>query len=448
MSFVNMHWATKLRSQATLALALALVAVLANSAVGRTGVIDRVSLKPGGRQANRPSGFGVVSNDGRFVAYLSDAGRLVPGDTNGFTDVFVVNRRTGSTERVNVSSTGEQMPGPWGEENTYVDISGDGRIIAFATSSPGLVPNDTENYNDVFVHNRKTGRTMRVSVNSRGEQGNSHSFEPTLSANGRYVGFQSVASNLSHVRLPDDSKSTVRSYVHDRKTKTTSLVGLSSDGEVANDHTAALDLSSDGRFAVFDSSASNLVPDDRDPGSDVFVRDLFLGTTSYVSKSSREHPGNDGSFEPSISGNGRYVAFSSAASNLVRGDDNGADDVFVRDRARGSTVRVSVGTDGQEADGLSFGPAIAARATVVTFVSRATNLARGYSPADDVYAHNFKTGRTRLVSTSLRGEEANDHSLRPRPSADGRLVAFTSRASDLTVRDTNGVGDQFVWRRR
>lgn len=411
------------------------------------GMVRRVSVKVDGGQARRPSGFGVVSNHRRFVAFVSDASKLVEGDTNGVTDVFVYDRRSQTTERVTVASDGDQMVGPWGAENTHIDISGDGRYVAFSTVSPGLVADDTGSHNDVFVHDRQTGDTIRASVDSNGIQGDGDSFEPTISGNGRYVGFQSVASNLSDVPLPSDPQTIVRSYVHDRRTETTSLVSVSSEGAVANDHTASVSLSSKGRYAAFDSGATNLTSADPNSTHDVFVRDLLSGRTRYVSKSSKERSGNDGSFEPSISGDGRFVAFGSSASNLVRHDDNEAIDVFVRDRRRGVTKRVSVGSRGQQGNGMSFGAEVAARAPVVTFVSRSTNFAGGTS-SDDVYRHNWRATRTRLVSSSKNGGEANDHSIRPHVSGDGRVITFTSTASDLVERDTNHVSDQFVWRRR
>lgn len=430
---------------APLLLAVLLVFALPSPASAARETIRRVSVKPDGGQVKRPSGFGTVSNNGRFVVFISDSGKLVPNDTNDFTDVFVFDRRNGTTERVNVASDGSQMLGPWGSENTHVDISGDGRFVVFSTVSPGLVPNDTESHNDVFVRDRKKDKTTRVSVASNGDQADADSFEPVISSNGRYIGFQSVAENISDVPLPNDPFTVVRSYVHDRKEDTTSLVSLSSDGDVSNDHTAGINLSGDGRYAAFDSRATNLSNTDRRRTGDVFVRDLFLGRTKHVSKSTREEPGNEGSFEPTISGDGRFVSFTSEATNLVGHDDNDQLDVFVRDREKGVTKRVSVASDGGEGNGFSFGGEVAANAPVAVFVSRATNF-QGGTDSDDIFRHNWRTGKTKLVSTSFRGGAADDHCIRPHVSGDGRIVTFTSQASNLVRHDTNDVSDQFVWK--
>jgi hypothetical protein len=166
----------------------------------------------------------------------------------------------------------------------------------------------------------------------------------------------------------------------------------------------------------------------------------------HVSKSTREEAGNDGSFEPTISGTGRFVAFTSLATNLIGRDENDQLDVFVRDRERGVTKRVSVASDGGEGNGFSFAGEVAAHAPVVVFVSRATNF-RGGTNSDDVFRHNWRTGKTKRVSSSFRGGEADDHSIRPHVSGDGSIVTFTSQASDLVRHDTNGVSDQFVWKR-
>jgi Tol biopolymer transport system component len=181
---------------------------------------------------------------------------------------------------------------------------------------------------DVFVHDRVTGQTSRVSVSSSGEQGNGESRFPSLSADGRYVAFESLASNL----VPSDTNGTPDVFIHDRVTGQMTRVSVSSSGEEGNGNSSEASVSANGRYVAFHSSASNLVPGDTNGTWDVFVHDRVTGQTSRVSVSSSGEQGNGNSYEANISPDGRYVAFGSAASNLVPGDTNGTPDVFVHDR--------------------------------------------------------------------------------------------------------------------
>ncbi len=196
------------------------------------------------------------------------------------------------------------------------------------------MPGDTNDSVDVFVRDRKLGTTRRVSVSSTGAQGNSGSFGPAISSAGRYVSFSSDASNL----VPGDTNAAQDVFVRDRKLGTTRRVSVSSTGAQGNSVSFDPAISSAGRYVSFSSFASNLVPGDTNGTVDVFVRDRELGTTRRVSVSSTGAQGNRLSFDPAISSAGRYVAFSSAASNLVPGDTNGSFDVFVRIRGVNSVA--------------------------------------------------------------------------------------------------------------
>ena len=407
--------------------------------------LERISVREDGNQLTQPSGFSSIAAGGSAIAFLSDASTLVPGDTNSAGDVFVYDRDTKKVERVSVSSGGDQLLGPYGED-THTDISANGRWVVFSTSSPGLVEGDSNGTGDVFVHDRAAHTTTLVSAAPDGTPGNGASFEGVISDSGRYVGFQSVATNLSDVRLPDTPAPVVRSYVRDLTTGKIRLVGVSSEGVPANNHTTGISLSADGRYAAFDSPATNLVPGDSNNRSDVFVRDLFLERTRRISLSSKEAQAKGGSSESSISGDGRYVAFMSDAPNLVAGDTNRKLDVFVRDLLKGTTRRVSVSSSGSQANGMSFFPHLAAARPVVVFVSRASNLVKPASSLDHIYRHNWETGRTIRVDGTPSGVPGNDISYRPDVSSSGRLITFSSRASNLVPRDTNDVSDVFLWR--
>jgi Tol biopolymer transport system component len=218
-----------------------------------------VSLGPGGVQANGESSRPALSADGRFVAFDSEADNLVSGDTNGTTDIFVRDRKTGTTTRVSLGPHGAQANGGSGDSS----LSADGRYVAFDSGASNLVPGDTNEVHDVFVRDRKTGKTARVSVGPRGAQANNVSFDPSISADGRFVVFYSNASNL----VPGDTNDTWDVFVHDRKTGRTTRASLFGQSTI----TFRPAISADGRYVAFSSEAGNLVPGDTNGVRDVFV---------------------------------------------------------------------------------------------------------------------------------------------------------------------------------
>jgi len=409
------------------------------------GTTERVSVSSAGEQGDFGSDGGSISADGRYVAFGSGASNLVPADTNPEGDVFVHDRQTGETERVSVSSGGEQ-----GNHVSFVSaISADGRYVAFMSYASNLVPGDTNGTFDIFVHNRQTGETEQVSVSSAGEQGNAQSLHPFINADGRYVGFWSDAINL----VPGDTNGTRDVFVHDRQTGETERVSVSSAGEQGNDWSSDCSISADGRYVTFASGASNLVPGDTNGTFDIFVRDRQTGETERVSVSSAGEQGNNsGSLYAgsggSISADGRYVAFMSGATNLVPGDSNGAYDIFVHDRQTRETERVSVSSTGEQGNEFSTDPHISADGRCVVFSSPASNLVPGDTNGGyyqyDVFVHDRQTRETERVSVSSTGEEANYGAMIPFVSADGRYVGFTSDATNLVPGDTNHWWDVFV----
>ncbi|MDD5631453.1 MAG: CARDB domain-containing protein, partial [Methylococcales bacterium] len=305
-----------------------------------TGATSRVSVSSKGVQGNDYSFKPAISADGRYVAFRSWADNLVDKDTNGNTDVFVRDRMTGKTTRVNVSSTG--MQGNGNDEDDYfndfrsrIAISADGRYVAFSTNASNLVAGDTNGIDDVFVRDCVNHTTTRVSVGLAGVQGNSYSREPAISADGRYVAFESAANNL----IVGDTNRTWDVFVRDRTLNTTTRVSVSSVGTQANSNygSSTSAISADGRYVAFSSDANNLVAGDTNGTADVFVRDRTTNTTSRVSVSSAGVQGNygylgSGIWGLAISVDGRFVVFDSYATNLVAGDTNNAPDIFVRDR--------------------------------------------------------------------------------------------------------------------
>ena len=407
----------------------------------------RVSVDSSGVEGNDASGwaYGVsISADGRTVAFASFAWNLVAGDTNRCLDVFVHDRATGITERVSVDSSGAQGNG-W---SIMPSISADGQVVAFSSQASNLVAGDTNGTYDIFVHDRATGITERVSVDSSGAEGNDFCHQPSISADGQIVAFISKASNLD-VR---DAYRNFDVFVHDRATRITEMVSVDSSGVPANSESFWPSISADGQIVAFTSWASNLVAGDTNGYVDVFVHDRSTGLTERVSVDSSGAEGNEhcNSYNRSvsISADGQIVAFRSYASNLVAGDTNGFPDVFVHDRSTGLTERVSVDSSGAEGNDQSDEPSISADGRVVTISSGASNLvASDTNGFTDVFVHDRVTGLTERVNVDSSGAEANDWSYAPSISADGQIVAFTSWARNLVASDTNGVYDVFAHER-
>lgn len=408
-----------------------------------TPVTERVNLTPVGAQSGGLGGVNAdessISADGRYVAFETVAGDLVPGDTNNAWDVFVRDRVNGTTERISVSSAGKQG-------NSHSDrptISADGRYVVFQSEASTLVPGDDNTAYDVFVRDRQTGQTERVSVPNSVPQAYGSSGSPSMSPDGRYVVFDSIAPNL----VANDTNGRNDVFLRDRMTGTTTRISLTGSGVQGNADSQHPAVSADGRFVAFRSTASNLVPGDTNAVDDVFVRDLQKNTTERVSVSSAGVPGDDNSHQPSISSDGRHVAFHSKATNLLAdgADRNGRGDVFVRDRQTGTTERVSVGAGGTEANLVSSGASISADGRYVTFTSLAATLVPyDTNSAYDVFVRDRLLGTTVRVSVNDAGIQGDDDSSSAEVSADGRFVVFHSLAANLVPGDTNADNDLFV----
>jgi Tol biopolymer transport system component len=342
-----------------------------------TGGISLVTVGYNGAASDGDSQRPTLSADGRYVAFWSAADNLVDGDTNGVTDAFVRDRVTGTTTRVSVGPDGRQANGA----SARPVISGDGNLVAFESAASNLLPDgflgrraDTNGVRDVFVYNRSTQTTIRVSVASDGTEGKGESVRPSISADGRYVAFQSLAAFDRNDR---NGKTDV--YVHDLQTGTTERVSIGVGGADGNGGSYSPSLSADGRFIAYWSNASNLVADDTNGVADIFVADRRTGATERVSVGTDGAESDGFSSDPSISRDGRYVAFWSEADNLVVGDTNGRRDIFVVDRDTATMHRVSVASDGSQSDGDSYSPCVVVLddgRVAVAFDSAASNLGR------------------------------------------------------------------------
>lgn len=402
-----------------------------------TSAVNRVSISTASLQSNNSANRPSISADGRYVVFESIASNLVTGDTNGVSDIFVRDRQTNTTTRVSVDSSENQATGASYEPS----ISADGRYVVFSSDASNLVAGDGNVVSDIFLRDLVAGTTVRVSVATGGTQANGPSWAPTISADGKRIGFISAATNL--VSGDTNGKSDV--FVRNPAADATTRVSVSSTGVQADANSSSVSLSSDGRYAAFGSEAANLVAGDTHAWEDVFVRDTQTNTTTCLSVDPSGAPSDGPSDGVSISANGRFVAFASSATNLISGDTGYWEDVFIRDRLLNTTTRVSRGLAGATAGGSSYGPSISADARYIAFISTAPNLVSGDTAAYiDAFVYDRQKNATIRTSVGAGGVEANGSSFYLALSGDGRFVAFDSLASNLTSNDTNGTTDVFV----
>lgn len=375
-----------------------------------------------------------------FQQRTAEAGNATPGETP-----------PGDVERVSVSTAGTESTGVYG--STDAAVSANGRYVVFEAYAKNLVEGDANETGDVFVRDRQTDTLQLVSTTASGAQGNSYSYGPSISADGRYVVFNSWASNL----VPGDTNNEVDVFLKDLQTGAISRVSLTEDHAQANNGSYGARISANGRYVAFTSRASNLVEGDTNGASDpyatdIFVRDLLGGGLQRVSVASDRTQGNGSSDQPSISADGRYVVFSSDASSLLAGggvDTNNARDVFMRDRQAGDTRRVSVGSGSAEGNGESSEASISADGRYISFSSLATNLVPDDTNTDgDVFVRDLKTAQTQLVSVTSGGAQGNSLSYRSSISADGRNVAFVTLATNFAPGDTGAVSWDIILKNR
>jgi hypothetical protein len=331
-----------------------------------------------------------------------------------------------------------------GGGSTRPAVSQSALLVAFTSEAVNLVIGDTNDARDIFVRHRNNGSIIRATVSSSGVQANADSELPSIDSTGAYVVYGSFASNL----VPGDTNSVRDVFLHHTPSGTTTRISRSSGGGQGNGTSSDPAISGNGRYISFTSTATNLVPGDTNNANDIFVADRLTGVVSRVSVRTDGGQGNDGSFHPAISFDGRYVAFSSRATNFVSNDTNGAQDVFVYDRQTATVARVSVRSNGGQADGDSEQPSIVVRGTgayVVAFNSFATNLVgNDTNGVSDVFVRISDPRRTVRASVSGTGDQGNGSSSQATVSDfrnGSQYVAFTSQADNLVPGDTNNASD-------
>lgn len=433
----------------TLVSVLAILVTATGAIAQPTTETERVSERSNGVEGNDDSFWCAISGDGNFVGFTSRASNLIGADRNEATDVFLFNRESEAPEFVSIRSTGTQA----NRSSEAPSLSHTGRYVAFTTSASNLaIKGDRNGVSDVFVYDRNEGRTNRASIRSNLAEANGASYDPSISANGRFVAFTSTASNLA-VKGDDNGDADV--FVHDRTSVKTNRVSISSKLKEGNSSSFSPSISGDGRLVAFVSYANNLVGRDTNRRADVFVYNRATRKTIRISIATDGTQANGDNLAPMFSADGGFVTFHSNASNLVEDDHNDVNDVFVHDLSSGETTRVSRGMAGSEANGGSIIPAISGDGRYVAFQSEASNLVPGDTNGTpnvyegiDVFRHDRQTGQTERVSVGADGEQANgpsnDPGDDPSISADGRYVCFASTASNLVEDDTNGSYDVFV----
>jgi Tol biopolymer transport system component len=411
------------------------------------GTTTLVSQKFGGGFPGGSSIMPSISSNGRYVAFASGSADLVPGDTNQSVDVFVRDRSKGTTIRLPLPGGGQVPPGGQAMDPS---ISGDGKVVAFVylAASTATVATTV-----VMAWDRDTGKTEIVSRNGRVTAGQSR--EPSVSNDGRYIAYTSEYGKL----VAGDFNEAADVFRFDRVNGTSILVSVGSQGGTPSGASSQPSISSDGSKVAFASEGGDsIVSESTGPGPQVYLRDLTAKATARISGAPGGAPANGTAEAPSISGDGRYVAFESTAGNLVGAMDGGLSQVYRRDRQTGLTALVSVDASGAPSRDGSGQPAISRDGRMVAFASMTTNLevaaSLGAVPAvrlaavalknAEVYIRDLTAGETALVSVSLSGGGAGARSLGPVVAGNGQYVAFYSNAETLVNGDTGRTVDVFI----
>jgi len=450
---------------------VACVIVLLGAPVARAGIVSRMSVSSAGGQVVGRSGKPGLSADGRWVAFISDAPNLVPGDGDDLIDVFVRDRLTGTTTLVSKSSAGVKGNGDSGyffNNGAVPAVSATGRYVAFVSSATNLVPDLGLGGGGVFVHDRDADgdgvfdepggvTTVRVSVSSAGVPNDGWSSGPAISASGRFVSFFSSATNL----VPNDTNGVIDVFVHDRDTDgdgvfdepgamRTTRVSVGPGGVEGNLDSFDGDspsLSDDGRIVAFTSYASNLVPLDTNGARDVFTHDLVTGRTERVNVSSfGQQTQYLDSYNSALSADGRFVAFLTADHQLAdaSGYEPGYYDILVHDRVTGSTTTWTQTTPvGLRLGGSLFAPRLSADGRLIAFTVRFGNFYDDPGEAF-VYVHDRIADTTTAFSIGNGDDFQHAEDREFALSTDGRAVAFESVDETFIAGDTNGTIDVFV----
>jgi Ca2+-binding RTX toxin-like protein len=415
------------------------------SSAARPGDIALASTSAAALKGNDHSYTPSLSRDGSLVAFSSWASNLHPADAVRLPDVYVKNLETGDVELASTSDSGVKD-----NRGSYSpSLSADGQIVAFQSTGTNLDPADTEFKWDIYVKDLSTGNLTLASTSTSGVKGNDSSFLPSISADGTRVAFTSWARNLDNA----DTNNVPDVYVKDLTTGDLILASTSDNGVIGNQGVGfPVSLSADGTAVAYQSTSTNLDPNDTNGATDVFVKNLLTGELTLASTTDSNAPANNVSYQPSLSANGQVVAFMSAASNLDPADTDRNPDVYVKNLSTGEVTLASASDFGvrhngrlHESAGPPLPPALSDDGTRVAFQTTATNLDSNDSGVEyDVYVKDLLTEDVYLASSSVVGRGGNGWSWAPDISGDGHKVAFESLSTNLIPSDTDGLSDIYV----
>lgn len=395
--------------------------------------ISRVSAPTPAAQTGAATA--AVSDTGRYIVYAADHDQAAPGVPSG---IFLRDTLAGTTELVSVAPDGT----PANNSSSAPAITPDGRFVAFTTDADNLDPTDTNELDDIYLRDRVLNATTRISVTSAGEEVTAESREASISDDGRYVAFTSDSDDLD----PNDGNGSEDGYVRDRATSKTRRVTVSNNGVETDSGAWDSVISGDGRFVAF-TTDTDLTITDENADDDVYVRNLVGSSTFRVSRPKGGDVGGGGGRNPSISRDGRYVAFQSPWTDLETTpmvDTNNTVDVFLRDTSANTTARVSVTDAGGVIAGMSFNPSISRDGLRIAFTSTGNATSGDANGATaDGYVRDRTLGRTLLVSTTFIGGQLPVESQFTLISGDGRYAVWRT-LGDFVSDDTNGLPDIYA----
>lgn len=412
------------------------------SGLDQAGMTVRISINANGEQADQRSTYSSVSRNGQIVVFDSYASNLIPSDVGNNIGlnwhVYAKQRLDGSIHQLSVAIEGGSANG----KSTEPRISADGHFVVFTSAASNLVAGDTNLQDDVFVRDLLRSVTSRVSVGSAGQQADGTSEKPDISADGRYIVFQSSATNLS--TLDDNSEWDV--YVYDRETSQTRLLSINPSQTVGNGASTEAKITPDGSHVVFSSLADNLVAADTNTVKDVFVVNTLTGHIQRVSRNTQGEQANKASDSGSVNAEGTLIAFRSEATNLSTIPTGNQPQVYLRDRVQNTTELVSISNAGVAANKSIFsGTVMSADGRFVGFYTSADNLhIEDNNNAWDVYLRDRLDANTRLVSVNSAGRPGDGSSFVPAMSETGQYISFGSNATSLVADDTNNTWDVFL----
>jgi Tol biopolymer transport system component len=404
---------------------------------GNAVSLTQVTKSPAGVPGNAISSNPSISNNGRYVVYHSVAGNLVDGDaSDNIIDVFLYDRKKGINFKISHGN----------DDSVDARISNNLGYVVFSSFASNLVDEPGNLFSDIFLYETKTGIIKKISVDTQGTPGNSGSFTPSISSNGRYVVYESNANNL----VPGDNNVSLDIFLYDKKKGTTVMISANNASGTPVPGNAASNfarISGNGRYVVYQSDATNLVAGDGNGASDIFLFDKKKKITYLISVTANGQ-GNGNSITPFISNNGRYIVYASYANNLADNDNNGTSDIFLYDTGTGVTRLVSADSAGQSANGESLSPRISGNGRYIVYSSAARNLVEGdTNNLPDIFRYDTKTGVTTRVSVKGDGitQGTGGGNFSPGISNNGRYVTYESFADSLMDGDNNGTSDIFLY---